>query len=115
MWCLLAEMQMVFQDMPIAGELVKQNTGGDVAESDKSYGFCHRGTDNQLFVFEAAIDLLSFYPIISQRLEQAELPESGWHFQCGTDGFFFLNALRLLRFSCAWIMTRQGMKPVRKW
>ena len=33
---------------------------GDVAESDKSYGFCHRGTDNQLFVFEAAIDLLSF-------------------------------------------------------
>ena len=33
---------------------------GDVAGSDKSYGFCHRGTDNQLFVFEAAIDLLSF-------------------------------------------------------
>ena len=31
-----------------------------MAESDKSYGFCHRGTDNQLFVFEAAIDLLSF-------------------------------------------------------
>ena len=33
---------------------------GDVAGSDKSYGFCHRGTDNQLFVFEASIDLLSF-------------------------------------------------------
>ena len=33
---------------------------GDVAGSDKSFGFCHRGTDNQLFVFEAAIDLLSF-------------------------------------------------------
>ena len=33
---------------------------GDVAESDKSCGFSHRGTDNQLFVFEAAIDLLSF-------------------------------------------------------
>ena len=33
---------------------------GDVARSDKSCGFCHRGTDNQLFVFEAAIDLLSF-------------------------------------------------------
>ena len=33
---------------------------GDVAGSDKAYGFCHRGTDNQLFVFEAAIDLLSF-------------------------------------------------------
>ena len=33
---------------------------GDVAGSDKSYGFCHRGEDNQPFVFEAAIDLLSF-------------------------------------------------------
>ena len=33
---------------------------GDVAGSDKSCGFCHRGMDNQLFVFEAAIDLLSF-------------------------------------------------------
>ena len=33
---------------------------GDVAGSDKAFGFCHRGTDNQLFVFEAAIDLLSF-------------------------------------------------------
>ena len=33
---------------------------GDVAGSDKSFGFCHRGTDNQLFVFEAAIDLISF-------------------------------------------------------
>ena len=33
---------------------------GDVAGSDKSYGFCHRGADNQLFVFEASIDLLSF-------------------------------------------------------
>ena len=31
-----------------------------MAGSDKSCGFCHRGTDNQLFVFEAAIDLLSF-------------------------------------------------------
>ena len=33
---------------------------GDVTGSDKSYGFSYRGTDNQLFVFEAAIDLLSF-------------------------------------------------------
>ena len=33
---------------------------GDVVGSDKSYGFSYRGTDNQLFVFEAAIDLLSF-------------------------------------------------------
>ena len=39
---------------------------GDVAGSDKSYGFCHRGEDNQLFVFEAAIDLLSFIQLFSK-------------------------------------------------
>ena len=32
----------------------------DVAGSDKSYGFCHKGEGNQLFVFEAPIDLMSF-------------------------------------------------------
>lgn len=32
----------------------------DVAGSDKSYGFCHQGEGDQLFVFEAPIDLLSF-------------------------------------------------------
>ena len=31
----------------------------DVAGSDKSYGFCYRGKGNELFVFEAPIDLLS--------------------------------------------------------
>ena len=39
---------------------------GDVAGSDKSCGFCHRGTDNQLFVFEAAIDLLSFIQLFTK-------------------------------------------------
>ena len=37
---------------------------GDVAGSDKSYGFSYRGTDNQLFVFEAAIDLLSYMTLL---------------------------------------------------
>ena len=32
----------------------------DVAGSDKSYGFCHQGEGDQLFVFEAPIDLMSF-------------------------------------------------------
>ncbi len=32
----------------------------DITGSEKQYGFCHRGEDEQLFIFEAAIDLLSF-------------------------------------------------------
>jgi len=71
MWCLLAEMQTVFQDMPIAGELVKQNTGEMWLNLINLTDSVTEGTDNQLFVFEAAIDLLSFYPIISQRLEKS--------------------------------------------
>ncbi len=39
---------------------------GDVVGSDKSYGFSYRGTDNQLFVFEAAIDLLSFIQLFQK-------------------------------------------------
>lgn len=38
----------------------------DVTGSDKSYGFCHRGNGNELYVFEAPIDLLShiaLYPV----------------------------------------------------
>lgn len=38
----------------------------DVTGSDKSYGFCHRGKGNELYVFEAPIDLLShiaLYPV----------------------------------------------------
>ena len=53
---LSAEMQMVFQDMHTAGGTGEIKYRGDVAGSDKSYGFSYRGTDNQLFVFEAAID-----------------------------------------------------------
>lgn len=32
----------------------------DVSGSDKSYAFCYRGKGNELFVFEAPIDLLSY-------------------------------------------------------
>ena len=32
----------------------------DAAGAEKAFGFAHRGTDKQLLVFEAPIDLLSF-------------------------------------------------------
>lgn len=38
----------------------KEKFRQDISGSDKSYGFCHQGTDNVLCVFEAPIDLLSF-------------------------------------------------------
>ena len=43
---------------------------GEVAGSEKAYGFCHRGTDSQLFVFEAPIDLLSFIQLFPKDWEQ---------------------------------------------
>ena len=40
----------------------------DIAGSDKSYPFRYEGNGNQLFVFEAPIDLLSFMGLLSPRL-----------------------------------------------
>ena len=87
---------------------------GDVAESDKSYGFCHRGTDNQLFVFEAAIDLLSFIQLFPKDWKKRSYLSLGGISSAALMAFLS-ERLRLLRFSCAWIMTMQGMKPVRNW
>ena len=105
---------MVFQDMHICRGTGEIKYRGDVAGSDKSFGFCYRGTDNQLFVFEAAIDLLSFIQLFPKDWKKRSyLSLSGVSSMALM--LFFLNALRLLLFSCVWIMTRQGMKPVRNW
>ena len=42
----------------------------DVSGSDKSCGFCYHGSGNQLFVFEAPIDLLSFICLYSDKWTQ---------------------------------------------
>ena len=55
---------------------------GDVAGSDKAFGFCHRGTDNQLFVFEAAIDLLSFISSAALMAFLSERPQITSVFLC---------------------------------
>lgn len=42
----------------------------DVSGSDKSCGFCYHGSGNQLFVFEAPTDLLSFICLYSDKWTQ---------------------------------------------
>lgn len=42
----------------------------DVTGSDKSYGFCHRGKGNELYVFEAPIDLLSHIALYPAKWEE---------------------------------------------
>ena len=42
----------------------------DVTGSDKSYGFCHQGSSDQLCVFEAPIDLLSFITLYPKNWQQ---------------------------------------------
>lgn len=42
----------------------------DVTGSDKAYGFCYRGTGDQLMVFEAPIDLLSFIELFPKDWEK---------------------------------------------
>lgn len=43
---------------------------GDVAGSLKEYSFCYRGSSDQLYVFEAPIDLLSFIQLFPKDWEQ---------------------------------------------
>ena len=42
----------------------------DVAGAEKTFGFAHRGTDKQLMVFEAPIDLLSFIELFPKNWQQ---------------------------------------------
>ena len=42
----------------------------DAAGAEKSFGFAHRGTDKQLMVFEAPIDLLSFIELFPKNWQQ---------------------------------------------
>ena len=42
----------------------------DVAGVEKAFGFAHRGTDKQLMVFEAPIDLLSFIELFPKNWQQ---------------------------------------------
>ena len=42
----------------------------DVAGAEKTFGFAHRGTDKQLLVFEAPIDLLSFIELFPKNWQQ---------------------------------------------
>ena len=42
----------------------------DAAGAEKAFGFAHRGTDKQLMVFEAPIDLLSFIELFPKNWQQ---------------------------------------------
>ncbi len=49
---------------------IEDQSRRDVSGSDKSCGFCYHGSGNQLFVFEAPIDLLSFICLYSDKWTQ---------------------------------------------
>ena len=65
--------------------------------SDCSYGFCWRGTGKQLFVFEAAVDLMSFITLYPENWQEQNY--------IALDG---LSAKPLLRF----LDERQGLSEV---
>ena len=83
----------------------------DIAGSDKSYPFRYEGNGNQLFVFEAPIDLLSF--ICRTGRQGATLPWAA--FQAKPLTVFFLNARTPEKCSSALTATPQEVKPVPGW
>ena len=49
---------------------IREKFRQDVAGAEKAFGFAHRGTDKQLLVFEASIDLLSFIELFPKNWQQ---------------------------------------------
>ena len=86
----------------------------DITGSDKSYPFRYEGNGNQLFVFEAPIDLLSTSAFIRRTGRQgAILPWAAFREKPLT--VFFLNARTPKKCSSALTATPQEAKPVPDW
>ena len=89
----------------------------DIAGSDKSYPFRYEGNGSQLFVFEAPIDLLSFYPLSAfirrTGRQGAILPWAAFRAKPLT--VFFLNARTPKKCSSALTATPQEVKPAPGW
>ena len=49
---------------------IREKFRQDAAGAEKAFGFAHRGTDKQLLVFEAPIDLLSFIELFLKNWQQ---------------------------------------------
>ena len=49
---------------------IREKFRQDAAGAEKAFGFTHRGTDKQLLVFEAPIDLLSFIELFPKNWQQ---------------------------------------------
>ena len=49
---------------------IREKFRQDAAGAEKTFGFAHRGTDKQLLVFEAPIDLLSFIELFPKNWQQ---------------------------------------------
>ncbi len=49
---------------------IREKFRQDAASAEKAFGFAHRGTDKQLLVFEASIDLLSFIELFPKNWQQ---------------------------------------------
>ena len=63
----------------------------DAAGAEKAFGFAHRGTDKQLLVFEAPIDLLSYISLFPEGWQ-----EHNYVACCGTSSIPVLEMLRQL-------------------
>lgn len=86
----------------------------DAAGAEKAFGFAHRGTDKQLLVFEAPIDLLSFIELFPKTGSSTVI----WHWaaclqrHCSS---FFLNARTWNVCSSVWMPIKPERMPASGW
>ena len=86
----------------------------DVAGAEKSLGFAHRGTDKQLMVFEAPIDLLSFIELFPKTGSSTIICRWVGCLQRHCSNFS-LNARTWNVCSSVWIPTKPERMPASGW
>lgn len=93
---------------------IREKFRQDAAGAEKAFGFAHRGTDKQLLVFEAPIDLLSFIELFPKTGSSTIICRwAGCRARrCGS---FFLNARTWRGYSSVWMPIKLERMPASGW
>ena len=93
---------------------IREKFRQDAAGAEKAFGFAHRGTDKQLLVFEAPIDLLSFIELF-QKTGSSTIICHWTGCRARRCGSFSQNAQMWSGCSSVWMPTKLERMPASGW
>ena len=93
---------------------IREKFRQDAAGAEKAFGFAHRGTDKQLLVFEAPVDLLSFIELF-QKTGSSTIICHWTGCRARRCGSFSQNAQMWSGCSSVWMPTKLERMPASGW